>query len=236
MSEPDLLKLDDLVLRGARISAFLVVLGGGLAFLLPEDVRGSTTMFVCGLGFAALAPLAMTLVGLDLRKRERRAVALLRLVDRHVELSAGDLVLNSEFTRETLETAVRDLNSSGLRHVVWDRGQNLIQDGRLRQSRLHFETCASCGVKIALDVPLHEAASARCSTCGSSLDAREIDDEKHAVMAEISRRSESLGETKRPEESRFHVSLFLLLLAVFWPLALVYVVKCWKPPTCEVEG
>jgi hypothetical protein len=235
MRVPDLLKLDDFMLRGARISALLVVIGGGLAFLLPEDVRGSTTMFVCGLGFVALAPLAMTLVGLDLRKREQRAVALLRLVDRHVELSAGDLVLNSEFTRETLETAVRDLNSSGLRHVVWDRDQGLIQDGRLRQSRLHFETCASCGVKIALDVPLHEAAAARCSTCGSSLDAREIDDEKRAVMSEISRRSDSLSESRRPE-SRFHVSLFLLLLVACWPLALVYVMKCWQPPACEVDS
>lgn len=235
MREPDLLKLDDFMLRGAAISALIVVVGGGLALLLPEEVIGSRMLLLLGLGFAALAPLVMTLVGFNLRKRERRAVALMRLVDRHAELSADDLVLNSEFTRETLEVAVRDLNSSGLRHVVWDRKLGLIQDGRLRQSRLHIEKCAACGAKIALDVPLHEAAAATCPTCGSPLDAREVDDEKRAVMAQISRRSDRVPRA-RPPENRFHLSLFLLLLVACWPLALVYVAKCWTPPSREGNG
>lgn len=232
MRDPDLLKLDDLMFHGAKITALFVVVGGVVASLLPEDLRGSTTILLCGLGFAALAPLAMTLVGLHMRKREGRAVALMRLVDRQVELSAGDLVLNSDFTRETLETAVRDLNSSGARHVVWDRKEGLIQDGRLRQSRLHIETCASCGAKISMDVLLCEAAAARCPSCDSALDAHEVDDEKRAVMEAIRRRSDPVPRPVAPE-SRFSVSLFVLLLVVCWPFALAYVLKCWRPPVCD---
>lgn len=232
MRDLDLLKLDDLMFDGAKLCALFIAVVGALALLLPQEVRGSNMLVFGGIGFAALAPLAMTLVGLDLRKRERRAVALMQLVDRQVELSAADLVRNSEFTNETLETAVRDLNSSGVRHVVWDRREGLIQHGNLRQSRLHIETCSSCGSKISMDVLLHEAASARCSSCDAALDAREVDEEKQVVMAEISRRADVV-EKPKPVGTHFHVSLFLILLVVCWPFALVYVLKCWKPPICE---
>jgi len=98
------------MLDGAKLCAVLVVVAGAVALLLPQEVRGSNALLFGGVAFAALAPLAMW--------ASSRAVALMRLVDRQVELSASDPVRNSELTYETLETAVRDLNSSGARHVV----------------------------------------------------------------------------------------------------------------------
>jgi hypothetical protein len=167
----------------------------------------------------------MLALGLHLRRRELRAQALMRLLDRQPELTAADLLRSSDFSAATLECAVRDLNSSGVRHVVWDREQGLLQDGRLRQARLHIETCRSCGVKISLEVPLNQAGTARCPSCGSSLDAREIDEEKQAVMAAL--RHEA--EPRRPQgERRFSLPLFALLLVCCWPLALLYCAKCWR--------
>jgi hypothetical protein len=228
MREPDVLKLDDLLLRWAAWGGLLVPLLGILGFLIPEAWRGSNATLLVGLGFSALAPISMLLLGLRLRKREHRALALMHLVDRQVEIVAADLLGNSDFTRESLETAIRDLSSSGLRHVVWDREEGLIQDGRLRQSRLHIETCAACGVKISLDVPLHEAAAARCPSCDSLLDTREIADEKQAVISELSRRAEPAKPMRGSGNGEFSPLLFVLLLAFFWPLGLLYGAKHWQ--------
>jgi predicted RNA-binding Zn-ribbon protein involved in translation (DUF1610 family) len=222
--------MDDLLLKGAGIAALFVAFAGGVWLAVPEQAASVRTALGLGVCFAALAPIAMLVLGLDLRKRELRAQALLRLLDREPELTAADLLRSSDFSAATLDCAVRDLNSSGVRHVVWDRERGLLQDGRLRQARLHFETCPSCSVKISLDVPLHEAAAARCPSCGSALDAREIDDEKQAVMADL--RHEAAPLRAAPSPRSFSLPLFLVLLVCCWPLALVYGARCWSVADC----
>lgn len=227
MQEPNLLTIDDVLIRGAKITSLVVLSGIVLAVALPPELRGPGWLWALGLGFAALAPIGMTLCGFAFRERERRAVALMRLLDRQVELVAGDLLANSDLTRDTLETAIRDLNSTGLRHLVWDRKTGLIQDGRLRQSRLHIETCRACGVKISLDVALDEAAEARCPSCDAPIDAREVDEEKQAVIEELGRRADRPLECPVPAKREFSPTLFFVLLVVAWPLALLYAVRHW---------
>ena len=235
MASPNLLTLDDFLLKGSVTSAILVVIAGFLGWQLPSELRGSDLSFFLSVGFSALAPVAMAIMGFALRERERRALALMKLVDRQVELVAEDLLANSEFTRSTLALAIRDLNSSGVRHVVWDHREGLIQDGRLRQSRLHIETCPSCGVKISVDVALHGAAAVHCPSCDSTLDAREIDEEKQAVIADLADRA--VPRTLRVElpTSRFSWPLFTVLLVVFWPVALLYALRHWKLPPCPAD-
>ena len=52
--------------------------------------------------------------------------------------------------------------------------------------------------------------SHRCPSCGSSLDAREIDEEKQAVMAELRHEAEPRRGAREP---RFSLPLFALLLS-----------------------
>jgi hypothetical protein len=198
---------------------------------VPEEAGSLRAALGVGVAFSALAPIAMLALGLQLRKRELRAQALMRLLDRQPEIVVADLLGSSELDTASLECAVRDLNSSGARHVVWDRARGLLQDGRLRQARLHIETCRSCGVKISLDVALNQAATASCPSCGASLDTREIDEEKQAVMADL--RAEARPKPAVRGPGNFSLPLFLLLLACCWPLALVYGAKCWRPSDCS---
>lgn len=229
--DEDLLRLDDSMFRGAGYGAIVVALGFVVAAAWPEGAGVSQGFVFAMACFAAIGPVAMLLFGLALRGRERRAVGLLRLMENHVEVSADDLLANSDFSPTTLETAIRDLNSSGRRHVVWDRRTNLIQDGWLRRTRLHVEACASCGTKISIDVALHEAAAARCPSCDAPLDVREVDEEKHAVMEEISERARPRPEPVAPRQ-RLSIPIFLVLLVVCWPIALLYAARCWQPIPC----
>jgi predicted RNA-binding Zn-ribbon protein involved in translation (DUF1610 family) len=223
--------MDDLLLKGSVVAALVVLFAGGVWLAVPEEAPAVRIALGLGVCFAALAPIAMLVCGLHLRRRDLRAQALYRLLDRQPELTAADLLRCSDFDAATLEIAVRDLNSSGVRHVVWDRERGLLQDGRLRQARLHIENCSACGVKISLDVPLHQAATATCPSCGVTLNLREIDEEKQAVMADL--REEARPRLRAREPRRFSLPLFLLLLVCCWPLALVYGAKCWRPADCE---
>lgn len=228
MQEPNLLAIDDALFRGAKLASVLVLLGIVLAIAIPPELRGPNVAWALGIGFTALAPIAMTFFGLAFREREKRAIALMRLLDRQVELVAGDLLANSDLTRETLETAIRDLTSTGTRHLVWDRRSGLIQDGKLRQSRLHIETCHACGVKISLDIALNEAAAARCPSCDSPIDAREVDEEKQAVIESLGHRADSPSACPEPAKPAFSPLLFFVLLVVAWPLALFYAARHWS--------
>lgn len=227
MQETNLLTIDDALFRGAKIVAGLVLVGVAVACAVPAELRGPNVFWALGLGFSAMAPIAMTFFGMAFREREKRAVALMRLLDRQVELVAGDLLANSDLSRETLETAIRDLNSTGTRHLVWDRRSGLIQDGRLRQSRLHIETCHACGVKISLDIALNEAAAARCPSCDAPIDAREVDEEKQAVIETLGHRADLPRDCPAPAKPVFSPLLFFVLLVVAWPLALLYAARHW---------
>lgn len=232
MGDPNVLRMDDLLLKWAGVAALFVAFAGAVWLAVPEEAARVRTLLGLGVCGAALAPIAMLGLGLHLRQRERRAQALLRLIDHQPELGAADLLHSSDFSAATLDRAVRDLNSSGVRPVVWDRERGLVQDGRLRQARLHIETCRSCGVKISLEVPLYEAADARCPSCGSSLDARDIDEEKQAVMAELRHEAAPQRPVDRPAR-HFSLPIFLLLLVGCWPLALLYGAMRWRPSDRE---
>ncbi|MFO0690472.1 MAG: hypothetical protein U0900_17350 [Myxococcota bacterium] len=230
MQEPNLLTIDDVLIRAAKIASFVVLAGIVLAVALPAELRGPGWVWALGLAVAATAPVGLAMGGFAFRERERRALALMRLLDRQVELVAADLLANSDLTRDTLETAIRDLNSTGTRHLVWDRRTGLVQDGRLRQARLHIEKCQACGVKIALDVPLDAAAEARCPSCDAPIDAREIDEEKQAVIEALGHRADPPLECPAPEPRTFSLPLFCLLLVLAWPLALLYAARHWTLP------
>lgn len=231
MREPNVLRLDDFMIRGAAFGAGFVGLGVIVALAWPEGAAISRGAVAIAVALCALVPISMLLLGLALRRREQLAIALLRLMEHHVEVDAQDLIANSDFSPSTLEVAIRDLHSAGLRHIVWDRKSNLLQDGWLRRSQLHIESCASCGTKIAMDVALHEAAAARCPSCNAPLDARDIDEAKREMMAEVSLRSRPLPAPVAPSWP-FSLPIFFLLLVACWPLALLYAMKCWQPSAC----
>ncbi|MEZ4217576.1 MAG: hypothetical protein R3E88_13920 [Myxococcota bacterium] len=228
MSRPDVLRIDDVLLRAASVAALVVAAAFALAAALPAELLPARPALALGLAAAALAPVALGAAGLRLRRRDQRAVALLHLVERHVELDARDLLASSDFTAATLDRAVRDLNSSGVRHVVWDRGEGRVLDGRLRHSRIHVDACAACGAKIALEIALTDAVSARCPACDTPLDARAIDDERHALIADLAARpAAERARTADAAVRAFSPTVFALLLVACWPLAVAYAAWHW---------
>ena len=222
-----LFRMDEFLLRGALWSGLAMAFVG--LILVSVTAEGSTRVpgaVWAGYVLFAMAPIGMAISGRRIRQRERRALALLRLVEDEVELPVRDLVRDSDWTRPLLDRAVRDLNNSAAAHIVWDRSTDLIQDGRLRRTSIVIEDCASCGAKIRVEVSIGRAADASCPYCGAAVDSQLITEQKARVIEELETdRSASARRAAEVGESGFRLSICLLLFAVFWPFGLLY---CFK--------
>jgi hypothetical protein len=225
MPRANLLRIDDTLLRAGWIAALVWGAASLVALVLAlnEEIRMGSA--IAGSLVGASLPIALLVAGAKLRRREKRAWGLHRLIDDHVEVSAADLLLGSDFTPETLDRAIRDLNNAGAAFLVWDRKSGRIQDGRLRTSRVTVDECGSCGAKVQIDVRLGDVASARCPYCHDPIGAERMMEEKAALIEKL---GADPGAQRAQTTSSFSVPVFVVLLFVFWPLAIGYAFLKWK--------
>jgi hypothetical protein len=221
------LKIDDLLLRTGSTSALLWLLTAvaGLTASLNEMLTPG--QLLAGLAMVATAPVGLLVGGFLMRRREDRAWSLHRMIDDHVEIPASELLRDSDFTPESLARAIRDLNNAGAAFVVWDRQSDLIQDGRLRTSRIQVEDCGVCGAKVSAAILLGDASRARCPFCHDLLIAGSLMEEKARLIDELETDPATLAARNRPRSS-FSPIAFVLLTCLFWPLALGYAFWAWR--------
>jgi len=174
-----------------------------------------------------LVPISLWMAGARLRNRERRAWALHQLVEDYVEMPATDLLRDSDFTKATLDRAIRDLNNSGWAFLVWDRAADVVQDGRLRAARLQIEECGACGAKVSIRVRVGDIDSTRCPYCRDFVGAESLIEEK-AELIEALRTDPAILSARTTRGANFSIPVFLILLIVFWPLGIGYAYWKWQ--------
>jgi hypothetical protein len=218
--------MDDHLLRGARWTGALWGVGTALAWAIAAS-DGAPLVRPMALSLLFLsAPAGLAIAGWRLRRRERRAWAIHRLVDDHVEVPASELIRDSDFTAETLDRAIKDVNNSGLALLVWDRGADVVQDGRLRSRRVQIERCGACGAKVASTLPIGDVSSARCPYCHDPLGAEALIEEKARLIDELDADPSEPGRGRRMG-SGFSPVLFLFMTVLFWPAAVAYAIYHW---------
>ena len=228
MSSPNVFRMDEVLLKGGAylgIAFFTLWMFSGPAALqsMLSLPRWTTPIFYA----ASLAPIVMLHSGWKLRQREKRAVALWKLLDSEVEVSALELVRNSDWTDESLDQAIRDLNNTGSAHLVWDRRTGWIQDGRLRRPVFSLDRCEACSAKVSVEIAIGEAASFACPFCGESIGNGRLAEEKARIVEELERDQNWQSAATEVFTARsFSPGLFVLMLIFFWPAALLYAVRC----------
>jgi hypothetical protein len=239
----NLYRIDDILIRAGTWLGFLVALGVLGWTLLPPDATRSiaNALGVGALGVVgvALAPVGMLAAGFHVRNREKRVLMLHSVLERQLELRVRDFVANTDFTRASLEEAMRELNESGLGFYVWDREADLIQDARLRRGELHYDRCDSCQASVSMTVEVGTPGVPECPYFDARLDSGDLAKAKQRLVDEI---REQEGH-KRPgpvpgtpratwregrhdeDDARFSVGLFVAMLVIFWPLGVGYAVR-----------
>lgn len=231
VADSNLLRMDDVLLRAAACAVPVAGFGGLLWFATlfggSEPVwPGFWVGAVLPVALAA-APIALLGAGLRLRRREKRAVALLRTVERQLVVRVPDWLASSGMSRSEVEVALRDLSNAGTALLVFDREADEIQDGRLRRAVVQVEKCTTCGARIEQEVELsrlgHETS---CDHCGSALSDDEIDAARDRLVTEIRAQNASAARARRTSPD-FSLGLFAILMIVCWPIALVYAYQRW---------
>jgi hypothetical protein len=224
--------MDDFLLKGAvGLGALVAIVLLGVSSAHSASVLTISAGWGLGLFAFAVAPIAMGIVGYGVRRRDKRAVSLWKLIEREVEISSADLFRDSDWTAPLLERAVRDLNNAGVAYVVWDRKAGLVQNGRLRRSTLVVDECTACSNKISLRVTIGSSSVPRCPYCGEPIDVARVTEEKARIIDELEAdRPEGLSSGPTPytaeqDESEFSVVIFALLFSIFWPAALWYCLR-----------
>ena len=227
MSRPNLLKIDDQLLRMAQLLGLVWICGSLLGIAVALHASVAMAMPLAFVAISATAPIGLYLCGTRLRGREGRAWALHRLVDDHVELSVTALLRDSDFTKASFERAMRDLNTSGVALLVWDRKTNVVQDGRVRTSRVQIDDCTACGAKISMNVNLADIASQRCPYCQGLVGNAELLEEKARLIDTLDA-DPVVSNTRAQPPSDFSVGLFIFLTLLFWPFGALYAFRKWQ--------
>jgi hypothetical protein len=215
------------MLKAGSWAALAWLLGSVIGVVIALDAEAGLARTGGFILVFASAPIGLWVAGFKLRQREKRAWALYRLVDDHVEIPAPDLLRDSDFTAETLSRAIRDLNNAGAAFLVWDRKAGVVQDGRLRSARIQVEDCGACGAKVSLNLRLGDVASAKCPYCHDPLGAERLMEEKAQLIDELDTDPEVMSARyKMP--TNFSVGIFVLLILFFWPLGIAYAFWKWR--------
>ncbi len=233
--ETNFYRIDDVLLRAGSIG-LVTVLGIGVCWVLVTMAEGAPNaeravlrlVHDQGLAFgvAAAFPFAALRIGFVVRGREKKIAAIWKLLQRNAQLSVGDLLANSDFDARDVDRAIRVLNNRGLGHYVWNRRDGMIQDGRLRTLQLHVEKCDACGASVSLEVPIGFSEVPACPFCDDPVAVESLEARRHEALEAMRaehrpRRVEDLSSVP------FSIPLFLLLVFVFWPAALLYAwIRC----------
>ncbi len=218
--KPNIYKIDNYLLLFGK----LFVLVAAIAFLASlsdeEKKKSASTGDVVGGAFFLAGGVAMLAAGSRFRRKERKALALLNSLELAHEVSVPEFLDATGFTRNDVETALRAINERGLGFYLWNREGDTIVDGRLKRRMVFADTCPSCGKTVGQRYSLDLAEIPSCPACGTPFNV----DAWNAWKLEAMRRLDEGGERKPGlfAGKRFSLPLFIVLLVVFWPAALVY--------------
>jgi hypothetical protein len=168
--------------------------------------------------FLAINGMLLLIVGYTYRGREKKIIAMWNAIERTGEARVGDLSLNLGLPREFILKHLKDINVQTQGAYSYDSRTDKIVNNRLLTEFLVLVDCVSCGNKINQKVSLDLSNPPRCNYCGTGVPADHLNKLKHEVLL-------SIQATPAPATSEFSVGIFILLLVLFWPAAVIYVIK-----------
>ncbi|NND59282.1 MAG: hypothetical protein HKN49_03360 [Gammaproteobacteria bacterium] len=224
----NLYRIDGVLLGTGFFSSLFALL---FAFGIGHEIAdaGPSTGLVVAFILVVGCPLAMLLAGWYVRRYEKTLVQMWQLVDRHNQVAIDHLCDVFSMSRRQVQRAVRRINRRGRALLVIDtEGDKVRNDGRKTEVMAHSQDCAKCGATVAVEVR-SAASEYHCPYCGSGLDSEPINllrsQMHYRETTNAPQKPQTLFEPAAPHsQSKFNLVVFIVLLIVFWPAAVVYAI------------
>jgi hypothetical protein len=163
--------------------------------------------------------LIIVAIGYFYRSREKKIISVWNALDHSGEARVGDMSLNLGLPREFILKHLKDINAQTNAAFTYDSRSDKIINNKLLTEFLVLVDCVSCGNKINQKVSLDLSNPPRCNYCGTGVPADHLNKLKQEVIQNIQ------VAAAAPVVSEFSVGIFVVLLIVFWPAAVIYVIK-----------
>jgi len=220
---------DDILIKTGYFILFLLIITLCVAWSLLSTERESLSDMRIGImvpvGLVLLTmPIAFLIAGYRIRAKEKKYLTVWNILENTLEVSMNDLANNTGLKRETITSALQEINRRGTSFFIYDRTSGLIFDGRLKSQTISISTCPACKHTLGYTIPLVVSKLPRCKYCGTDIDASHLNRLKQEKIQFILESNPFYGPNGPAgrQGKKFSWMVFLILLFVFWPLAIGY--------------
>ena len=208
MRKKNIHKIDDYLIRAGWVFCI------GFLFNLPAGGRVALMWFA--LSFLLL------LVGYVIRRQENKVIAVWNIIEQLGNISVDELARSTGLPRKFILTAVNTINLNTGEYYLHDPVHDRIIDRQRIQSESVSirEKCDSCGALIHLRVTTGQKIKPVCHYCGTPVSATAMNHLDNISVEQQLKRTQSAPRSLGKIE--FSPLLFVVLLVVFPPAAIVY--------------
>ena len=132
------------------------------------------------------------------------------------------LAVSLGLPREFILRHLKDINAQQHSAYTYDSRSDKIINSRLASEYLVFVDCSNCGRKINQKVSLDLSSPPQCEYCGTSVSADHLNQLKQEALAGL-RLAPAAAAPAQAEG--INIVLLVVLLILFWPAAVFYVIK-----------
>jgi DNA-directed RNA polymerase subunit RPC12/RpoP len=162
--------------------------------------------------------LILLIIGYTYRSREKKIISVWNAIEHMGEARVADLSVMHGLPREFIIKHIKDINAQHHAVYSYDARHDKIVNSKLLTEFVVLVDCENCGNKINEKVSLSLTNPPRCQYCGTGVSVDELNKLKQEVMRSMQFIPVSTGK------SEFNVGVFILLLIIFWPGAIAYVI------------
>lgn len=167
--------------------------------------------------------LILLIIGIYYRRLENKIISLWNAIERTGEARVEDLMMSLGLERSFILNSLIKINAKHSALYIYDSISDRIVDGRLKVEYPVTLICENCGAKAEEKISLSILSSPKCKYCGSVLNSPEHFDEiKKNILGKAEQQQQQQNTAAK---GGFNVGIFILLLFLFWPGALYYLVK-----------
>lgn len=146
--------------------------------------------------------LVLLLISYGYRSREKKIISVWHALEHTGEAAVSGLAVSLGLSREFILRHLKNINS------------------RLASEYLVFVDCANCGRKINQKVSLDLSSPPQCKYCGTNVSADHLNQLKQGALASLRPAAAAPAQAEG-----INIVLLVVLLILFWPAALFYVIK-----------
>ncbi len=162
----------------------------------------------------------LLIIGIFYRRRENKIIAVWNALDRTGEAKVNDLAASLGLERTFITSHLKDINAQQTSYYVWDQASDRIVDGKLMTEFLLVVECNNCGSKVNEKVAIDLVNPPKCRYCGSPVSSSEsLNKLKQDILT-----THAAVANQASDKKEFNVGLFTVLMTLFWPGAIVYLI------------